>query len=738
MSESRVYTILKKELKSYLSQPLGYIIMIVFLLIWELLFFRNAFLVGESSLRGLFDLLPWLFLFFIPALTMNSLSGERSEGTLEWLLTHPLRPLELVLGKFLGSLIFVSLVLLLILSVGISFEWFGELDWGVVLAQYMASILLAAVLVSLGLWISSLFRSSIAALLVSVALSFLLLIGGSEFVTASLPLSLAPWLERLSPMSHFSGLARGVIGLADVWYFLSVIAIFLSLTYMRLWSERYAHAWQRSRIFYAKVVAVLLLLVVSNVFAHRLTSRIDVTQDNLYTITDSTRQVLADLEQEVMITLFASSQLPAQLQPTLRDIKDTLKDYQTLSGQRVKVATKDPASSPEMAQEAASQGVQAIQFNVVGRGELQVKSGYLGIVISSGEQHETIPFVQDPATLEYQLTSSIFKLTKKDKKKIAFLTGHGEKSIFSEYQGLNQELEKQFITQELALEVGKSVPNDIAALVIAGPTALLDDSVAEAVRQYINQGGSVWLMVEPVTVNPQLGGAQVNEGANTGLAEEWGVRVSNDLVYDLRSHERVRLGGGPVNYVTPYPLWPRVDVAQEGKTLLGNEQLQSVVVAWPSSVTADEAKIQERNLRFVPLLRTTQFASRQEGNFTIEPGQNLASDNLSQQVLAGALEGDNARLVVMGDSEWLTDQFIGGNPGNLGLSLAILSWMAQEQSLAPIQLKQKTDRRLLLSDQNQVSLLQYGNLAFVVMVPAVAGGVYGWRRKKLAQQSYTT
>src|SRR3989338_6729585 len=99
-----IFTITRKELKSSFDNPTFYVNIAVFLLLWEFLFFRNAFLAGEASLRQLYDFLPWLLIIFIPAVTMGAMSQEKSEGTLELLLTHPVREYELLAGKFLGKL----------------------------------------------------------------------------------------------------------------------------------------------------------------------------------------------------------------------------------------------------------------------------------------------------------------------------------------------------------------------------------------------------------------------------------------------------------------------------------------------------------------------------------------------------------------------------------------------------------------------------------------------------------
>ena len=163
-----ILTLIRKELQSSFNNPTAYVVIAAFLLLWEFLFFRQVFLIGEVSVRSLFDFLPWLLLLVVPALTMGSLAEEKSEGTLEFLLTRPIQPVELILGKFFGILVFFSIATAFVFPIAWSFHFFGTVDWGQTFAQYLGGIFLAAVLASLGIAVSSLVRSQITAFIVSM------------------------------------------------------------------------------------------------------------------------------------------------------------------------------------------------------------------------------------------------------------------------------------------------------------------------------------------------------------------------------------------------------------------------------------------------------------------------------------------------------------------------------------------------------------------------------------------
>ena len=193
-------------------------------------FFKTAILVGETSLRPLFTVefeidrpsLPWLLTLFIPAATMRLLSEEQRDGTLETLLTQPIRGWMILLTKFLSGLIFVSVAILSTLGIPFAIMTAGDVDWGAAVAQYTGSIFLAASLVSIGLFTSSLTRNQIVAFILGLTLSMILMIMGLEIVAITLPNSIASLIQLLSPITHFSNMARGIIDLRDLIYFIAL------------------------------------------------------------------------------------------------------------------------------------------------------------------------------------------------------------------------------------------------------------------------------------------------------------------------------------------------------------------------------------------------------------------------------------------------------------------------------------------------------------------------------------
>jgi ABC-2 type transport system permease protein len=234
---SHIIALAKKELKTYFNSPIAYVVMVVFLVVSMWLFFRGFFLSGQVTMRGYFSLLPWLFLFFIPAITMRLWSEEKKLHTLEVLLTWPVRDIEVVLGKFLASLAFLVLTLAFTLPVVYFVNRLGRLDTGIVIASYVGTILLAATYLAIGLWISSLTSNQIISFVIAVVACFAFFIIGEDIVLLVIPSSLVSLFDFLGLGTHFESIARGVLDSRDILYYLSLVAFFLYLN-MRVLSQR--------------------------------------------------------------------------------------------------------------------------------------------------------------------------------------------------------------------------------------------------------------------------------------------------------------------------------------------------------------------------------------------------------------------------------------------------------------------------------------------------------------------
>ncbi len=222
-----IYAIFKRELKSYFDSPIAYVFITVFLIVSGWLFFRSFFIRGQAQMRSFFHFLPWIFLFFLPAVTMRLWSEERRSGTMETLMTLPVKDYEAVLGKFSAAFAFLLISLILSFPVVLTVVLLGNPDEGSILGGYVGAVLLGGAYLAIGLFISSLNKNQIVSFILAVAVCFGFLVIGETFVLVTVPGSLAPLFRYLGLGAHFDSIGRGVIDSRDIIYYISVIFFFL-------------------------------------------------------------------------------------------------------------------------------------------------------------------------------------------------------------------------------------------------------------------------------------------------------------------------------------------------------------------------------------------------------------------------------------------------------------------------------------------------------------------------------
>jgi ABC-2 type transport system permease protein len=231
------FVIARKELYSYFSSLSAYMVGVVFLLITGWFFVSNLFLVGLANLRTVIELMPFLFMFFIPAITMGSFSDERRQGTIELLFTMPITDWDLIFGKFLSSFLLTFIILIFTFIYTGTLISLGNPDIGQIIAQYIGVILMAASYISIGIAISSFTSSQVISFIITFLILFFFFIVDKFLIF--LPDFLATIIRQIAIMPHFHNMTKGVIDSADVVYFLSLITLFMFITLFSLERRHY-------------------------------------------------------------------------------------------------------------------------------------------------------------------------------------------------------------------------------------------------------------------------------------------------------------------------------------------------------------------------------------------------------------------------------------------------------------------------------------------------------------------
>jgi len=238
-----VAVLARRELKSYFASPIAYVFGLLFLLVVTYLSAQSMLVHGQqASMQGFFNMLPMIFLFFLPALTMRLWAEERKLGTLELLMTFPVSVRQMIAGKFIAAMAYLAMVMALTIGLPITMSIYGDLDWGPVISAYLASFLMAAAYVAVGMFCSSLTRDQIVALLLALVTLLLLFLLGAPQIQMNLAEALPEWavsiLAAVSPYQYFGSIARGVLDTRDFVFYICFCGFFLYLNAMVLQGRR--------------------------------------------------------------------------------------------------------------------------------------------------------------------------------------------------------------------------------------------------------------------------------------------------------------------------------------------------------------------------------------------------------------------------------------------------------------------------------------------------------------------
>ncbi|MDP3963679.1 MAG: Gldg family protein [bacterium] len=736
----KILTFAKRELKSHFDHPGGYVTLVVFLGLTLFLYFRSMLVAPEASLRPLFGILPWLLLFLVPAVTMRSLAADEKEGTSEVFLAQPITALQYLTGKYLGSVCAVMASVLATLPLLAVLSQFGSFDWGLVAAQYIGTVFLIGALCAIGFFASGLTKNQIVAFISSIAIIFVFIITGWEAALGAISPRVADLLQQLSILWHFSNITRGVLDLRDVIYFLSFIAAFGSLAYAGFMRRRLASFSAASRTLTSWTIAIITIALVWNGAVQFIPARLDMTAGRLYTLSAATKRILRNLPEDVTIKFYASQNLPAELAIAYRDITDTLADYRSAGDGKLIVDVVRPESD-EQKQESANIGIPPMQFNIVRKGEFQVREAFFGLAVSRKDARaEVIPYVSQTSDLEYQLTRLIQRVAGNARKRVVFIEGEGERSD-SEYGTFRQELAKTFNVESAALHTATSLASssligaDVA--VMAGPTEDLATSTREILSEYLAGGGKAFFLIDGTILNLGSLTATPNTGNIAAYLEETlGVKVNPTIVFDPATAQILQFNQGGSLFIAQYPFWHRVGAAMESPIM---KDLQSITYTWGSSLDIMNGKTQGAEAN--PLLITTRNAGELKDAYMLDPTQQLSVDRstLAQRtvgvIITGVL-GGTGRAVVTGSSTMLSDQIIGGKPENIVFGLNTIDWLAENEDLIAIRSKTASARALEFSSPEEQNTVRHG-ITFGIPVLVVAfGALRIWQRKRKTKRIY--
>lgn len=389
----------------------------------------------------------------------------------------------------------------------------------------------------------------------------------------------------------------------------------------------------------AFVAIILGILVLINFLSTRRFIRADLTEDKRYTISKATKNVLDTLDDIVTITTYFSTN-PAEVAQIRRDVRDVLEEYNAFS-KKLQIDFVNPAEFDDaQKQELRFKGIPEVQINVVRKDKAEIANVYMGISIGYSGKEEILPVVRSTANLEYELTSTILKVTTKEAKTVGFLTGHGEFDINAQnYQQFRQLLDKngqgQYNLTPVSLQDGKAVDDTVATLVVAGVQQPLTERDKYELDQFIMRGGRAIFLVDPIQMQPgTLQATPLITGLND-LLEHYGVKLGNNLLLDTRFHDTARFQQGFMTVIQPYPYFVKIVKPNFSKEHSITNQLEVLTLPWTSSLEI----VSKEGITATALAKTGESGQSVQGYYNLMPNAPIPSAESQAYTVAVALEG---------------------------------------------------------------------------------------------------
>jgi len=637
----RSYQIFKREFFSYFHTPVAYVFIIIFLMASAgcTFFLGNFYQTNQAGLETFFLFHPWLYLFFIPAIGMRLWSEEKRSGTIELLLNYPVSPMAIVIPKFLAAWAFITVALILTFPIVLTVNYLGNVDNGIIISGYLGSILMAGTYLGITSCTSAMTKNQVISFILSVLICLIFILLGwgvfNHLLNTIFPGWVSDTIAQFSFTTHFKTMQRGIVDSRDLIYFLSLIGFTLMIN-VTLINPRH---WSLS---IASFALLTLCLAAVNVTAFFVPIRVDVTEDQLYTISDGTRKILDELKEPVTLKFYFSKnneELPPQLKGYAQRVQELLKEYTHLSHGKLNLKIIDPKPDTEEEEWAKKYGIGQVALS---RGNVF----YFGMVALQLDKEMVIPYFDSrhQALLEYDISQAIINVSTSKPHNVGLLTSLNVMGMPS-YGGRQSsppwafvsELKKNFDLQTLSQTI-EEVPEDITTLLLMHPKNL-SERTQYAVDQYVLRGGRLIVLIDPQSridsqTSPLARYGRVNPKSDLPrLLKNWGISYdTNKVVGDFHFATSVSTQKGGV---VRYPMWLSFSKEALNSSSPITNELESLLFVEAGTLS----KVKGSSVEFSPILQTSTDSGLMDSSVLqfSKPDQivrSLKSDHTARTVAA--------------------------------------------------------------------------------------------------------
>lgn len=508
---------------------------------------------------------------------------------------------------------------------------------------------------------------------------------------------------------------------------------------------------------------VLAILILLNIVSVRWFGRVDMTANGQFTLADASKRLMQSLDDKVTAKAYFSEDLPAPYNNHRRMLLDQLNEYRAYSKGHFQFEFIDP-SGEKGEKEAQQQGIGPVQVQVVKEDKFEVKRAYMGLVFLYEDRKEVLPIIQNPATLEYEISSTVKRLTDRTQRKIGFLSGQGSPEM-KEYSQAGEVLRRQYELVPVDVSRGIPVPTDIGALFVIAPTAPFPEPVKFQIDQYLMHGGKVGFLLNRIDANLQSQTGRTLDLNLDDMLGQYGLHVNADLVRDMQCASVTIVQqqyGMNMQSQIPFPYLPLVSGFNSSNMMV--KDLQNVILFFVSSI--DTSAAASRGLHAEVLATSSKQSGRLTDVFMFDPLQQYTRDQFNEKAipLAAVVEGSFAslyagrpapadttpgaipptvtpvikspttRVVLVGDGDFVRDQYTGGNRSNMTLFANMVDYLVDDAGLITIRSKDASFAPLDPVSDGTKKVLKYGTLVLPPLL-VLAYGAFRWRMRKARKKA---
>lgn len=471
-------------------------------------------------------------------------------------------------------------------------------------------------------------------------------------------------------------------------------------------------------------VLVFVAFVAINLVVGFLPFRLDFSRGKAYTLSDSTTSLLHHLDDLVTLTFYVSSDLPARLTPVKNDVVDFLNEYKKAGGNKIQIKIVDPKKDPKLAEDAQVIGIPELQFSQLDQDKYALANGFFGIGVVYGSKKGAIPQATDLQNLEFDLTSTIYKLTNKKMQTVGMVGDTDLSTGQSKVAALQKVLSQQVDVQSVELGgTGDPLKSVKTLVVFSDPGQKYSDTELQRLNDYLAKGGKAVIFEDGVAVQDNL---QVTEKANNldSVLSHYGLSVKNNLVLSSTA-EMVNFGNSQVSFFVPYPFWAKTNVFNQATPYFSN--VSQLTYPWTSAV-----QISKKNgVDYIRLVESTPKSWEQVKDFQLTP--QLITTPKENQMKAQLLtaEAKNKKgtdIVLVASSRFADDRFQSQTADNLNFVVNVAGSMASNGALSGIRSRGVNLYPLPELSQTEKDAFKYLN---ILLLPGLfaAFGLYRFMKR---------